>query len=287
MSLPDDITITPTGAALGADIAGVDLSQSLSGVTFARILEAWHEHLVLRFRDQQMTDDDLLRFSRHFGELDMAPIPTDDGSNPSAYHEIAVISNVIVNGRPVGSLGSYESEWHTDMSYKDVTPSASILHGLEVPETGGDTVFANMYMAYEALPVGLKHAVEGQFCKHDASRNSAGELRRGFAEVTSPINVPGAVHPMVRTHPITGRAALFLGRRRNAYIMGMPLDESEDLLNQLWSHATRPEFCWDQKWRPRDVIVWDNRCVMHRRDSFAADARRVLHRTQIVGERPF
>jgi taurine dioxygenase len=170
------------------------------------------------------------------------------------------------------------------MSYKDEPPVASLLHAIEVPPEGGDTGFANMYLAYETLPDDLRRRLATLVCKHDASRNSAGELRRGFAEVTDPREAPGAVHPLARTHPVTGRKALFLGRRRNASIPGLPLAESEDLLDRLWAHATRPDFTWYQRWRVGDLLLWDNRCTMHRRDAFDPATRRLMHRTQVAGE---
>ena len=163
----------------------------------------------------------------------------------------------------------------------------SALFALEVPPAGGDTGFANMYLAFDTLPEDLRRQVEGRLCRHDSSRNSAGELSRGHSEVTDPRAAPGANHPIIRTHPLTSRKALFLGRRRNAYIQGLSLAESEALLDELWAHATRDEFSWYQQWRAGDLILWDNRCVMHRRDAFDPAARRVMHRTQIKGDRPY
>lgn len=280
------ITVIPTGAALGADIAGVDLSHPLDDSAFRAIEAAWHRHLVLRFRGQRLDDPALLAFARRFGELDKAPIhAAAEVEDP--YPEITVMSNIVVNGKPIGNLGHYEAEWHTDMSYNETCPSGSLLYSLEVPPEGGDTGFCNMYLAYETLPPELKRAIIGRCCKHDASRNSVGELRKGFRDVSDPRAAPGAVHPLVRTHPVTRRNALFLGRRRNAYIVGLPLDESEDLLNRLWAHACRPEFAWHQKWKVGDLVMWDNRCTMHRRDAFDPAARRLMHRTQIKGDKPF
>jgi taurine dioxygenase len=198
-----------------------------------------------------------------------------------------VISNVLVDGKPLGGLGAYEAEWHTDMSYNELPPTASVLYALEVPPAGGDTGFCNMDRAYETLPEALRRRLDGLSCVHDASRNSAGELRRGFADVADPRETPGARHPLVRTHPESGRKALFLGRRRNAWLVGLPVAESEALLDQLWAHATRPEFVWVQQWRVGDAIMWDNRCAMHRRDAFESASRRVMHRTQLVGDRPY
>jgi taurine dioxygenase len=275
-----------TGAALGADIDGIDLAGALAPEAIAAVKAAWAQHLVLRFRGQRLADDDLLRFSRHFGELDWAPIAAANDA-PEGREYVMVVSNVIENGQAIGQLGAYEAIWHTDMSYVQEPPSASALYALEVPPEGGDTGFCNMYRAYETLPDGLRREIAGHLCRHDASRNSAGELRRGFIDACDPSQTIGAEHPLVRTHPVTGRKALFLGRRRNAYIPGLPLDASESLLDALWAHATKDEFTWYQQWRAGDLILWDNRCVMHRRDAFDPATRRVMHRTQIKGDRPF
>jgi taurine dioxygenase len=289
MDQPDSrrIAVTPTGAALGADVAGIDLAQPLDDAAFRTVEAAWHQHLVLRFRGQRLDDPGLLAFGRRFGELDRAPVHATRDADHDPYPEITVMSNIKVDGKPIGNLGHYEAEWHTDMSYNERCPIGSLLYSLEVPAEGGDTGFCNMYLALETLPAELKRAIVGKSCKHDASRNSAGELRRGFKEATDPRETPGAVHPIIRTHPDTRRNALFLGRRRDAYIMGLPLDESEDLLNRLWAHAASPEFAWYQKWKVGDLIMWDNRCAMHRRDAFDPNARRLMHRTQIKGDKPF
>jgi taurine dioxygenase len=281
------ITVTPTGAALGADVAGIDLSRPLDDATFKAVEKAWHDHLVLRFRGQNLDDPALLAFARRFGELDKAPVHAINDADHDPFPEITVMSNIKVNGKAIGNLGHYEAEWHTDMSYNEKTPIGSLLYSLEVPPSGGDTGFSNMYLAYETLPAELKRAVTGKTCRHDSSRNSVGELRKGFKDVTDPREAPGAEHPIVRTHPATRRNALFLGRRRNAYIIGLPLEESEDLLNRLWAHASKPEFAWYQKWQVGDLVMWDNRCAMHRRDAFDPDSRRLMHRTQIRGDKPF
>jgi taurine dioxygenase len=280
------VTAHSTGAALGADIEGIDLAGPLAPEAIAAIKRAWAEHLVLRFRGQRLADDDLMRFSRQFGELDWAPIAAANDA-PEGREYVMVVSNVVENGQAIGQLGAYEAIWHTDMSYVQEPPSASALYALEVPPEGGDTGFCNMYLAYETLPEGLRREIAGHLCRHDASRNSAGELRRGFVDASDASQTIGAEHPLVRTHPVTGRKALFLGRRRNAYIPGLPLEASESLLDALWAHATKDEFTWYQQWRAGDLILWDNRCVMHRRDAFDPATRRVMHRTQIKGDRPF
>lgn len=282
------IEILPSGRALGAEIRGTDLSRSLSDGAFEAVREAWSDHLVLLFRGQKLSDGDLIRFSRRFGALDIAPASATDmaGAQEKSRPEIWIISNVVQNGKPIGALGDKEAEWHTDMSYVEEPPMASVLHSLEIPGTGGDTSFANMYKALETLPADLRRAIEGRVCNHDASTTSVGELRAGAGAVGDVRVAPGAKHPMIRTHPVTGGKALYLGRRLNAYIPGLSLDESERLLDALWAHCARPEFVWTHRWRAGDLLIWDNRAAIHRRDSFNGAERRVMHRTQIKGDRP-
>ncbi len=278
------IEVIPTDAALGAEIGGLDL-RAVDRETFEAIRTVWHRHLVIVFRDQDLADD-LSRFSRRFGELDPAPVDTQGMPSIPDHPEIAVISNIIEDGEPIGALGAYEAAWHTDMSYRPEPPSASLLFALEVPEEGGDTGFANMYLACEKLPGPLRDRADGRAIKHDASHDSAGRLRRGFEAPADPAEAPGASHPIIRTHPATGREALFLGRRRNATVDGLGSAASEALLDALWAFATRPEFTWRHRWAAGDLVVWDNRCTLHRRDAFDADARRLMLRTQVKGSRP-
>jgi alpha-ketoglutarate-dependent taurine dioxygenase len=164
-----------------------------------------------------------------------------------------------------------------------VPPKAAMLHSLEVPPTGGNTYFANMFAAYETLPAGLKKAVEGRIAVHDASRNSAGMLRKGYKEVTDVTQTVGARHPLVRTDAKTGRKALFLGRRPNAYVMGLSVAESDALLDALWAHATQPRFSMCHEWKVGDLLMWNNLSVLHRRDPFDPKTRRIMHRSQIKG----
>ncbi|HSA90621.1 MAG TPA: TauD/TfdA family dioxygenase [Burkholderiales bacterium] len=275
------VEIRKIGEALGAEVSGVDLSRPIAPELFARIRAAWLEHMVLRFRGQSLTDPQLLAFSRNFGELD-PPGPNPLGRPFLPDHpEMNVISNIREGGVPIGGLGDGEAIWHADMTYVERPPMAAILHAIEIPPAGGDTYWANMALAYETLPAALKQRIEGREALHDATYNSAGAMRNGYREVTDPRTAPGARHPLARTHPETGRRSLFLGRRRNSYIVGLGLEESERLLDELWRHATQPRFTWRQQWRAGDVMVWDNRCTLHRRDAFDPAARRLLHRTQI------
>lgn len=289
MSTITALRVQPSGKALGADIEGIDLSQPLDEDTAAAIRNAWLDHLVLRFRGQSLTLEQLERFSASFGQMDKAPITPWTGQPHIPDHPfVAVMSNIEKDGHPIGSLGNGEAIWHTDMSYKDDCPSASILYSVEIPPEGGDTNFANMYRAYENLTADLRARVDaGLMCKHDASTNSAGQRRAGFEGVTDPREVPGAIHPIARTHPETGRKALFLGRRRNAYLMGLDLDESEALLDALWDTATDPALVWSQTWQVGDMLMWDNRALIHHRDAFEATDRRLMYRTQLQGGKPY
>jgi taurine dioxygenase len=276
--------------AIGAEISGVDLAVPVTDTTFAAIFEAWMKSLVLVFRKQALSDQQLVAFSRRFGTPDAAPPNEAANKHNGGYvvgmREVTVISNVVENGAPIGSLGADEALWHTDMSYMPRPPSASLLYAIETPVSGGNTGFANMYLAYETLPADLKKIAERHSCIHDATYTSAGGLRKGAKEVTDVREAPGARHPMVRRHPVTGRAALFLGRRRNAYVVGLPVEESERFLDAIWAHASRAEFTFHHQWRVGDLVIWDNRCAMHRRDAFDQAVRRVMHRTQIAGDEP-
>ena len=272
-------------AALGAEVLGIELAAPLLKAEVTAIESVWRERLVVVFHGQSLSDPQLIAFSENFGELDPpGPNPYGEPFN-KAHPEVNIISNVVENGKPIGGLGDGEAVWHADMTYVDVPPKAAVLHALEVPppEAGGNTYFANMFAAYETLPGHLKKAAEGKVAVHDASRNSAGELRKGYPPVTDVRETVGAHHPLIRTDPGTGRKALFLGRRPNAYVLGLDLVESEALLDALWSHATQPRFAMCHRWQVGDVLMWNNLSVLHRRDPFDPKTRRVMHRSQIRG----
>ncbi len=279
------LRVVPFAPGIGADVEGVDV-RHIGESDFVEVLAAWHAHGVLRFRGQSLDKDGLIAFSERFGELDQAPVNISGKPWIPTHPQLAVMSNVISAGAPIGSLGYGEAVWHTDMSYKEVTPSAAILYGVEVTEVGGETGFVNMYRAYDTLPPGLRAEIAGRSIKHDASRNSAGELRKGFAPNQDPRRAPGAVHPIVIEHPVTRRPALFLGRRPGASVVDMAPEQSESLLDSLWAHATDETEAWFQRWQVGDLLIWDNRCVMHKRTAFDPSLRRYLLRTQIKGARP-
>ena len=278
--------IIPIGEMIAADIQDANLSQPLDDVSVAAITEAWNENLVLRFRNQHLSDANLIRFSSYFGELD------PPGPNPYGvtflpeFPEINVISNVKDDtGVPIGNLGDGEAVWHADMTYIDNPPEAGILYALEVPVGQGDTHFANMVAAYNDLPSELRVAIEGKTLIHDAAHNSAGMLRKGYEEITDVKLTPGARHPLAYEDQ-HGRVSLFLGRRPHAYILGLEESDSDSLLDALWAHATQPKYSWHNEWQKGDLVMWQNRMVMHRRDAFDPSTRRVMHRTQLKGKSP-
>ena len=256
-----ELDITPFDGPLGAQVTGIDLAGPVDAESASALRRAWAEHLLLVYPGQSL-----------------------DGPILPEHPEINVISNVVEGGQPIGNLGAGEAVWHADMTYTEKPPRGSLLQALELPTDGGNTYFANMVLAYETLDADLKARLAPLRCIHDATYNSAGMKRKGYSEVTDPSAAPGARHPLVTRHPVTGRICLFLGRRRNACIIGLALDESEALLDRLWAHATQDAFATAHVWSPGDLLMWDNLATLHRRDAFDEAARRILHRTQIKGD---
>lgn len=285
MDTHTDIRVTPSGHGIGADLSGVDLAQPLSAPQVQVIKQAWYAHYVIRFRRQQLTDAQLVAFTRCLGVLDVAPkrSATAVFDTPESDY-VLTISNVVLDGKPIGELGDSEAFWHQDMTYHPHPPVGAALYALELPPTGGNTQFCDLYRAYETLPPELGERVEALGCVHDITRDSSGRLRKGHVPTTDPRGAQGPVHPLVAVHPHTGRRHLYLGRRPFAYVPGLSLEDSEALLNQLWQHCAKPELLWTQVWELGDLVLWDNRCTMHRRDAFDPATRRVMHRTQLTSD---
>jgi taurine dioxygenase len=278
------LTIVPLTPTVGAEAKDIDLT-ALSAGEFAQLEAAWHRYSVLLIGGQRLTDDDLLVFSRRFGELDPPPNQERGRQSPPGYPDVYVVSNVLdEKGEPIGALGAGEAVWHTDMSYLASPPDASMLYALEIPPAGGNTSFCGMQAVWKALPASLKAKVVNRRIKHDGTFNSGGYARQGVAPTDDPHKAPGAWHPAVCVHPVTGEPALYLGRRRNSYVEGLNPAESDALLDELWKFAASPEFIYEHRWKVGDLVVWDNRSTMHRRDSFDNAARRLMHRTQIKGK---
>jgi taurine dioxygenase len=280
MSVVFGVEVLPLGA-IGAEVRGVDLAR-VTEMEIDAIKNAWYRHDVLLFRNQQLTDDDLLSFSRHFGALDSPPNQGAGRKSPPGYPEVYIVSNVLdALGEPIGALGDGEAAWHTDMSYAAQPPDASMLYSLEIPAGGGDTWFSSMKAALASMPKTLVERIRKLDIKHDGTYDSGGYVRKGMTSSDDPRTSVGTPHPIVIEHPVSGEHGLYLGRRRNAYIMGLELAESERLLEEIWSYVETA--LYRHQWALGDLVLWDNRTTMHRRDAFDPKARRVMHRTQIKG----
>lgn len=280
MSAAYDVQVFPIGA-IGAEVKGIDLAH-VTEAQIAAIKAVWYRHDVLVFPNQKLTDDDLLSFSRHFGTLDAPPNQGAGRKSPSGYPEVYIVSNVRdAGGEPIGALGDGEAAWHTDMSYAPHPPDASMLYSLEIPAEGGDTCFASMKAALAAMPQTLAGRIRSLDIKHDGTYDSGGFVRKGLKPSDDPRTSTGTPHPIVIAHPVSGDESLYLGRRRNAYIMGLDLAESERLLDEIWSYVETSVY--RHRWALSDLVFWDNRTTMHKRDAFDPGARRIMHRTQIKG----
>lgn len=277
------LEVKPMTKTFVADITGMDV-RHLSDEAFEQLYAAWLGYGVLRLRNQRIDEDQLQAFSARFGPLEEIPFgrisEADKAKVKNRY--VTQLSNILVDGKPIGGLGNAEAAWHSDMTYVETPPPASVLLGVEIPPAGGDTYFADQYAAYEALPEDLRARVADLTIKHDAAHTSIGKLRPGFDSFDDPRDAPGAIHPILHIHEETGRKALYLGRREWAYIPGLSLEESESLLDELWSYAALPAIVWQQKWQPYDLIIWDNRRVLHRRDDFDPQSRRLMKRCQVL-----
>ena len=276
------IEVKPLAGALGAEIAGVDLSGPIDDAAFAEIHKAHLEYLVVFFRDQEISDDDLAAFGRRFGEL--APLPPHR-QFPGKFPELLVIDK-----KPEDKL-NFGWEWHSDTTHLDVPSLGSVLYAKIIPPVGGDTLFANQYMAYDTLSDGMKSLIDGLVAVH-----SNGRILRSLNDGQSP--APGteatsagwangwAEHPVVRTHPETGRWALFVNEMHTERLKGMTVEESQPLLRYLYDHSSRPEFTCRFRWSAGSIAFWDNRSVQHLALNDYPGHRRLMHRVQIKGTRP-
>lgn len=280
-----NISIRPVQGRFVAEIAGIDLGTPLDGTTFQKIHDALLAHSVLVFHNQKLSDDQHIVFSRRFGELE---VHTAKHYVLPEHPEILVLSNRGEKGTaPIKDGGAY---WHSDVTYKERPPMGSLLYALEVPPAGGDTLYADMYRAYETLPEATKKRIAGLKAIHRyADRYRLQQAVSGRPSLDATLNtMPDAVHPVVRTHPETGRKALFVNEGFTVGIVGLPDAEGKALLDALNAHATRPEFVYAHQWRAGDLVIWDNRCTMHRATDYD-DARfpRAMHRTTVAGTVPF
>ena len=279
------IEIVPLSDALGAETRGLDLTREIDDATFATVEQAWHDHLILLFRDQHLSEDDQVRFARRFGALQSRPRPASMRAEGGEvrHPEIMLVSNIRKDGKLIGSLPDGEMQFHSDMCYIAKPAKGTFLYAIEIPSQGGDTLFLNTYKAYETLPADIKARIDGAKALNVFLYGSTS--REGNKPDFS-IH-PNHVHPVVRIHPDTRRKALFINRLMTWSIEGMDEAESTALLNRMFDHMERPDFIYGHKWRVGDLVLWDNRCTLHARTDFSDQERRLLRRVVIQGDTPF
>jgi taurine dioxygenase len=273
------LRLRPLSPNIGAEILGLDVSRPLSEATAQAVRDIWHGNLVILLRGQQLDEDQQVAFAECFGPLNRSATPRPHHSKKNAA--VMFVSNIRENGELIGAHPDGEMHFHTDQCHQEKPASATMLYAMEIPSQGGNTLFVNGYAAYEALPDELKKKLEGRRAingydySHAEKRGTV--LREG---------IPHASHPIVRTHPVTGRKALYINRLMTLFIEGMAAEESEDLLMQLFAHQEQTQFIYEHVWTPGDVVLWDNRCTLHARSDFSAAERRLLRRVTIMGEKP-
>jgi taurine dioxygenase len=264
--------------ALGLEILDVDLSEPMTETLARQLQNAWHEGLVILLRNQKLTEEDQVRFAECFGP----PAKLHTQRHIRNHPAVMLISNIRENGELIGALPDGEMHFHTDQCHQERPAKASMLYAIEIPSQGGNTLFANAYMAYETLPADVKRRIEGRKAvngyDYDAAATKRGtRLKEG---------VPHYAHPVVRTHPATGRKALYVNRLMTVSIEGLPDEESDELLDFLFDHQEQRRFVYEHVWRVGDLLMWDNRCTLHARTDFSAQERRLMRRVTILGEKP-
>ena len=268
----------PLSPALGAEILNVDLSEPMTDALFESIRDCWHDNIIVLFRDQHLSEADQVRFAERFGPLALSHTRRYTTANPA----VMLISNIRENGKQIGALPDGEMQFHSDQCYQEKPAMASMLYAIEVPSTGGNTLFANAYKAYETLPDDIKRRLDGRKALHAYDYDNA-SMKRG-TQIKD--GVPHFAHPVFRTHPATGRKALYVNRLMTIAIEDLPEAESDGLLDFLFTHQENPAFIYEHVWRVNDLLMWDNRCALHARTDFSNDERRLMRRVTVLGERP-
>ena len=279
------LTVHPFPAALGAEIRGLDLREEVAAADFDRIIKAWHEHLVICFRDQALDEDTQIRFARRFGEPVARPtIRADHPGAGAANPYTMLVTNLKRDGGWLGDLPVGELSFHSDGAFNRVPYKASMLYAIEVPPSGGETVFANMYKVFDALEPETRALLEGctadNFFEYDANTHT----EPGKIGALEDADAPHYVHPVVVAHPATGRRALFVSRRMTRCVNELAPEIYEPVLARIYDMVESNEFTYAHQWRPGDIVIWDNRCTQHGRRDFAPDSRRLLRRIAIMGD---
>ena len=280
-----DIVVTPLSPACGAEVGGVDLTRPLSQETVRAIKDAWAQHLVLVFRGQSIDQEQQLRFASYFGDLgSRRKAPEALRSRAEGIYQdnekVLLVSNIKVNGKSIGAFGEGEFWFHIDSGYTARPYKYTFLYALELPSTGGNTLFSNMYKAYAAVPPELKEKLKGKKALHVHEYKRAEK-----ADISQDLGaIPHAYHPVFTTHPDTGRKTLFVDRLMTSRIEGLDGAESDVILEQLYAIGERPEFIHEHVWKLGDFLMWDNRCTIHARTDFPKHERRLLRRCTVEGE---
>lgn len=283
--------IAPLPYSLGAEILDLDLTKPTSAEDTINLIKAYNFHMLLLFRNQMINDDHLINLAKLFGEIKLPPAAHERASiqKSNTREEITVVSNVKIDGIPIGELGDGEVIWHSDYSFKEVIGGMRVLHGIKIPPSiaGGKTEFSNMYLAFDELSIDLKNYVYSKKIKHDIAYDTNRALRIGAKPIDDPRKGTGPIHPIVSSHPETNCNSLFLGRRLAHYVIGESLTNSEKVLDTLWEHSTQEKYIYRHEWQQNDVVLWDNRCTIHRRTPFDASYDRILHAAQVEGHKPY
>jgi taurine dioxygenase len=282
-----DLWVKPLSPACGAELGGIDLTKPLAADEVRAIRDAWNEYLVLVFRGQKLSQDEQLRFASYFGDLGSrkkAPEPLRARAEgvQQDHEKVLLVTNIKVDGKPIGAFGDGEFWFHIDSGYAERPYKYTFLYALELPSRGGNTRFANMYKAYEAVPPELKEKLNGKRALHIHEYNRAKQ-----ANASGDISgIPHYSHPVFVTHPDTGRKTLFVDRLMTTRVEGVSQDDSDAILDRLYEIGERSEHIYEHVWRLGDFVMWDNRCTIHARTDFPKEERRLLRRCTVEGEPP-
>ncbi|MDR2195340.1 MAG: TauD/TfdA family dioxygenase [Gallionellaceae bacterium] len=280
----DSIEVQALSPAIGARVLGVDASQALAPEVVNKLLDAWHASGVLYLPGQTLDEAQQVRFGQHFGEL----AATNAEYQISKSHpSIMYITNEKENGKYIGALPDGEMYFHSDTCYVEKPSKATMLYAMNVPKQGGNTLFANMYLAYEKLPADVRARIDGRRAINSYEPGGSAPTAATRMRDAGPAGSPGRreySHPMVSTHPVTGRKSLYINRLMTEYIEGMPRAESDELLDYLFNFQERPEFVYEHRWTPGDLLMWDNRCTLHARTDFDAGELRKMRRITVKGD---
>ena len=276
------IDIVPLSDAIGAEIRGLDLRKPLSNDDVRTVRQAWFDHVIVLFRDQDLSYRHQRDFAACFGEVARRGGDRGSAAEKAEGEGVMLISNIRENGKPIGTLPDGEMMFHSDTPYTENPLKATMLYALEVPSRGGETLFSNCYKVAEALPDDVKSRLAGREAMHVFDYQVTHRPDDGFDRST----LPHFAHPVFRKHPETGRTSLYVSELMTDEIIGLPEDESRALLDRLFSYQRRDEFIHAHAWRPGDLLMWDNRCCNHARNDFPSHQRRLLRRLTLREEHP-